>query len=340
MPIVKSFLFRKPFLIIFGLFLLISMRVENIFGTAYSTKARTIEFSYQIQITDLPSHAADLKIWIPAASENHYQNVELETTHFSIIPKINRDKIFNNKILYYSFESLKDNVHFDVKYKIKRYERSGILSGKDNPNHEKKEDLAKYLTSNRLMVVSKEIKELAGQIVEDKASSIDKARAIYDYCLENLLYDKSIPGWGNGDTMRACSVKAGNCTDFHSLFVSLARAAGIPAKFVVGFSLPKQKKGDIYSYHCWAEFYDEGFGWVPVDVSEAWKNREKQDYYFGNLDEDRVEFTQGRDIVLEPPANAGMLNYFIYPYAELNGKPIENIRVYFRFREIPDWQGA
>ena len=79
---------------------------------------------------------------------------------------------------------------------------------------------------------------------------------------------------------------------------------------------------------------------MPVDVSEAWKNREKRDYYFGNLDEDRIEFTEGRDIILEPPANTGALNYFIYPYAEADGKPVENVKANFRFKETPEWQGV
>jgi hypothetical protein len=66
----------------------------------------------------------------------------------------------------------------------------------------------------------------------------------------------------------ACEVGRGNCTDFHSLFIGLARAAGIPARFVMGFPLPVgQSEGGITGYHCWAEFYDEGLGWVPLDAS-------------------------------------------------------------------------
>ena len=183
-------------------------------------------------------------------------------------------------------------------------------------------------------------KGLKADGVVGKKTWAEEARAIYEDVIRRMSYDKTIPGWGRGDTARACLLGKGNCTDFHSLFVSLARASNIPAKFVIGFSIPKQKEGEIDSYHCWAEFYDDNKGWVPVDISEAWKNRERADYYFGNLDEDRIEFTEGRDIILEPPANAGALNYFIYPYAEIEGKPVKNVKTYFRFKEIPEWQGV
>lgn len=327
-------------LAIFAALLSTFIYAKNTFCITYPPKARIIEFTYGMKITGLPGDAQNLKIWIPAASENSYQDVTLNTEYPIIIPKIARDKLFHNKILYYSFKSPKDEIRLDLDYKVKRYERFSGLLRRNRIDREKKKNLAKYLASNRLMAVSKEIEDLAAQIVKGKTTTIEKARAIYDYCLETLSYDKSIPGWGNGDSLRACSVKAGNCTDFHSLFVSLARASNIPAKFVIGFFIPKRKEGEIDSYHCWAEFYEDDLGWVPVDISEAWKNREKADYYFGNLDEDRIEFTEGRDIILEPPASAGALNYFIYPYAEIEGRPVKNLRTYFRFKEIPDWLGV
>ena len=59
-----------------------------------------------------------------------------------------------------------------------------------------------------------------------------------------------------------------------------------------------------------------------MDASEAWKHPEKRDYFFGANDENRVLFTVGRDIQLEPAQQGDPLNYFIYPYAELDGKTL------------------
>jgi transglutaminase-like putative cysteine protease len=137
-----------------------------------------------------------------------------------------------------------------------------------------------------------------------------------------MKYDKTIPGWGNGDTERACDIRAGNCTDFHSLFMSLARAQSIPTRFVIGFPLP-QGDGKIPGYHCWAEFYVAGKGWVPVDASDASKSNDSalRAFLFGNLPPNRVEFTKGRDLVLKP-ATSQPLNFFIYPRVEAKGRVV------------------
>jgi transglutaminase-like putative cysteine protease len=71
--------------------------------------------------------------------------------------------------------------------------------------------------------------------------------------------DKSGEGWGGGDTIYACDVRKGNCTDFHSLFIGMARASNIPARFVSGFPVPENaNQGEIPAYHCWAKFYING----------------------------------------------------------------------------------
>ncbi len=150
-----------------------------------------------------------------------------------------------------------------------------------------------------------------------------KARAIYDYVIATMRYDKSGTGWGNGDAIWACTAKRGNCTDFHSLFIGMMRGAGIPARFEIGFPLPEdQHGGTIPGYHCWAQFYVEPYGWIPVDASEAWKHPEKKNYFFGAHDDNRLQFSVGRDIRLDPPQQGEPLNYFIYPYAEVDGKPL------------------
>jgi transglutaminase-like putative cysteine protease len=99
----------------------------------------------------------------------------------------------------------------------------------------------------------------------------------------------------------ACDAKRGNCTDFHSPFIGMLRADGIPARFDIGFPLPENKdKGDIAGYHCRAEFYARKTGWIPVDISEAWKAKQKQDYFFGSVDANRVQLSTGRDVILSP----------------------------------------
>ena len=146
------------------------------------------------------------------------------------------------------------------------------------------------------------------------------ARAIYDHVVATVKYDKTGKGWGRGDIYYACETRRGNCTDFHAIFIGYCRAMGIPARFAIGFPLPAERgRGKISGYHCWAEFYAKGIGWVPIDASEAAKNPAKREYFFGAHDENRLEFTRGRDLVLTPRQKGAPLNYFIHPYAEVDG---------------------
>jgi len=57
-------------------------------------------------------------------------------------------------------------------------------------------------------------------------------------------------------------------------------------------------------------------------------------YYFGNLTEDRVLFSRGRDITLEPPQKSPPLNFFIYPYVEVNGQTHEKVDRSFSFEDL------
>ena len=76
-------------------------------------------------------------------------------------------------------------------------------------------------------------------------------------------------GWGKGDAVYACNSRYGNCTDYHSYFIGLARSIGIPARFAIGAAIPSERNdGGTDGYHCWAEFYADG-KWWPVDISEA-----------------------------------------------------------------------
>ena len=87
-------------------------------------------------------------------------------------------------------------------------------------------------------------------------------------------------------------------------------------------------------YHCWAELYVEGVGWLPVDSSEASKHPEKREAFFGGLDANRVEFTTGRDLKLATRRAAEPLNYFVYPQVEVDGKPHPGVERRFSFTDL------
>jgi transglutaminase-like putative cysteine protease len=189
---------------------------------------------------------------------------------------------------------------------------------------------AAELGPDRLVPIDGEIAQVSARVGHRGASPYDQARAIYNYVIANMTYEKSGTGWGRGDAIYACDFKKGNCTDFHSLFIAIARSRGIPARFTSGFPLGASSSGVVPGYHCWAEFRAGG-QWVPVDASEAWKHPQLRDYYFGHLDANRVASTMGRDLQLIPPQHGGPLNFLIYPYVEVDGKPIPPSRIRNRF---------
>ncbi len=116
--------------------------------------------------------------------------------------------------------------------------------------------------------------------------------------------------------------------------MGMARSQGIPARFAIGFPIPHDRsEAEIDGYHCWAEAWDPARGWLPMDASEAWK-AQQADAFFGKLPSDRIVFTIGRDLVLSPSQKGTPLNYFIYPYAEVEGRPVEGIRRSFHFRRV------
>jgi len=180
------------------------------------------------------------------------------------------------------------------------------------------------------------VKELADQLTSGKRDSVAKARAIYDYLVDNGTYDKTTPGWGKGDSERFCDVKKGNCTDFHSAFMALARSEKIPVRFYIGFPLKPEKEGTIPGYHCWAFFHAQGTGWIPVDASDAAKLKDaaKKAYLFGNLDADRFDVSSGRDLTLSPPQKDGPVNFLIYPYVEVDGKAFTDTKIKLEYKDL------
>ena len=163
----------------------------------------------------------------------------------------------------------------------------------------------------------------AEDVTRGKQSAMERGRALYDHVFKRMKYDKSGTGWGRGDAVYACDSRTGNCTDFHAYFIALARAAKIPARFAIGYTIPADKdEGAIAGYHCWAEFLADG-KWIPVDISEASKHPELADYYFGHHPANRFEFTQGRDLVVEPAPASSPINFLVYPLLDVDGKVVK-----------------
>ncbi|MEK7743198.1 MAG: transglutaminase domain-containing protein [Elusimicrobiota bacterium] len=259
----------------------------------------------------------ELRVWMPIPRSNPEQRVELLGVESPIPWRRTREKEFGNELLY--FEARRPGAAvLRARYRITRTEQAPAAEAQP-PLSRKEREL--FTTPRGLAVVDEEVRRLAREAGRGSQDPLESGRRLYDAVLSLMSYDKSEPGWGEGDTRRACRVGKGNCTDFHSLFLSLAMARGLPARFLMGVPVsdsPAQELGR--DYHCWAEFYAAPLGWVPVDISQAWKTGKKESF-FGSLDDRRILFTVGRGLLLEPAQRGPRLNYFAYPHVEIDGRP-------------------
>lgn len=317
--------------------LLLFLAAFHCFAAAQATRHFT--FHYAFTIKDAPA-GQQIKIWVPAAQSNDYQHVRVLSAKGDLPLKKNRESRFGDEMYFAEAPKTKGgDLHFEVIYDVVRYEHLtvGLIRPRLQNAALDKKDTQLFLSADKLVPITGKPAELAAQVTAGKDSTLAKARAIYDYVFANMSYDKSGTGWGHGDVLYACNAKKGNCTDFHSLFISMARSQGIPARFEIGFPLPADKSsGEIAGYHCWAEFFDPQNGWVPVDISEAWQHQERKDYFFGAHDANRIQFSIGRDLKLNPPQRGEPLNYFVDAYAEVDGKDYPRIDTELSFADATE----
>jgi transglutaminase-like putative cysteine protease len=182
--------------------------------------------------------------------------------------------------------------------------------------------------------------------LETEASILKRARLVYDWVIENTFRDNSIKGCGLGLPVRTLTDMkgAGKCADISAVYLLVARAAGIPTRDVYGLRMASPKTGEITGdFHCWLEFYLPGTGWVTIDPADVRKamlteNIELKDagkwieFFWGGDDLFRIALNRGsRDMILSEATKKTPLTYFMYPYAEVDGKP-KNYFTYADFK--------
>ena len=305
-----------------------------------SALSRKFAFTYLVHVPASKSAGGSFFLWLPLPQTDKYQKIEDLHIESPVSFSQGHDRSYGNPYVEFRPEAKQLETGFDatVRFVAVRYEHKVPLdsvqtTGASYPASDP--SLERYLEPDKLVPLNGVIADLAKEHTAGDTTDLAKAQHIYEYVVATMKYDKTGEGWGRGDAIWACTAKRGNCTDFHSLFIGMMRASGIPARFEIGFALPAGKtEGEIPGYHCWAEFYLKDVGWVPVDASEAWKNPAKHNYFFGAHDENRVFFSYGRDIRLSSEQKGDPLNYFIYPYAELDGKPVSGLQTHFSFKDL------
>lgn len=286
------------------------------FGTASALSeagtGRAYDLKWTVKVDHVPRGAKEAKVWVALPQDLPEQRVSRLTITTPYRRRIVRDLTFHNRVALITVPRPPESFAIDLSAHVARAAvlapRHAVLTARER---------SLYLRKEALVSLSPRIHAIADTIGKSN-------RARYDYVRATMAYDKTAPGWGHGDSERACDIHKGNCTDFHSLFMSLSRAEGVPTVFEMGYPMqPQGETAQAGGYHCWAWFYDEpAKAWTPVDISEAWKHPEKAEFFFGHLDADRVTFSRGRDVSL-PGMRGEPLNYLpVGAYVEVDGTPL------------------
>lgn len=288
---------------------------------------------------DLSGHGSkeEAELWIPYPVSDQEQNItEVKISGNYATSAVYADSTYSTPMLYARWEKGAQSRNLTFSFKADRKE----VIRREFPAKETDwdpADYSRYLGASKFGPIDGEVQLLATKITSGKHTVLEKARAIYDWTCENTYRDPKTKGCGAGDVCFLLKNPGGKCADIHSLFVALARAAGVPAREVFGIRMGKKEREDITTWqHCWAEFYLPGYGWVPVDAAdvrkamltenlkpEDAKTAEYRAYFWGGIDPYRVKLSVGRDLTLNPPQPGGTVNYLMYPFARVGGTIID-----------------
>ena len=280
------------------------------FGVVYGEDS--FVFIYRVKV---PALTVAARMWLPLPGSDRFQTVSIESIRAPGRRQTLEDREHGNSILYLELGPSDSHQPIEMRFRVKRLEKAVYEDPAIDPT--------KFLDAEALVPTGGKFDETARKVLEGKKGEMVRARALYDHVIDQMRYMKYGEGWGVGDASYACDVKTGNCSDFHSYFIALARSSGIPARFAIGASIPADRNdGGIDGYHCWAEFFAER-RWWPVDIIEGDKYSGLATYYFGHHPANRIELSRGRDLVVEPGPTSGPINLLAYPVFEVGGKLVK-----------------
>jgi transglutaminase-like putative cysteine protease len=221
--------------------------------------------------------------------------------------------------------------------------------GKPVPNAERLAgaDRAFYLAPTELIPTDGIVRKTALEVTKGAKTDVEKARAIYEWVVENTFRDPKTRGcgWGDIKSMLESGNLGGKCGDLNAMFVGLARSVGVPARDIYGLRVARSEYGYASlgvgspnvtrAQHCRAEFFAEGYGWVPVDPADVRKvvleeppgklavNDPKVEAarkrLFGSWEMNWLAYNMGHDVKL-PNASGPKLPYLMYINAETGGE--------------------
>ena len=304
------------------------------------TPWRVFEVTTRVEIVN---PAGVTRAWVPLPlmpDTDYHKSLGQSWTGNAASVRIVRDEKYGAAILTSQWPSGETAPMVEVLTRFATRDRAVDLTAPGNAIREDKKVLAQFSKGSHYVRTDGIVAKTAEEITRGRGSDLDKARAIYEWIVENTFRDPKVKGCGLGDIRAMLETKnlGGKCADLNALFVGLARASGIPARDVYGVRVADSaefrslgKSGDITkAQHCRAEFYLASHGWVPADPADVRKVvleekpglsleepivKRARAKLFGAWEMNWLGFNYAADVKL-PDSTGDPIPFLMYPQAE------------------------
>jgi transglutaminase-like putative cysteine protease len=304
---------------------------------------RTFEVTTRVDVL-IPGGTT--KVWLPVPSvDSSYQKVmDNAWSGNATTARIVHDGKYGAGMLYAEWPDAENKPWVELHSRFQTRDRAVEFGSRlTRTERLSAEERRFYTAATEHIPLDGIVLQTSREVTKGARSDYDKAKAIYEWIVDNTFRDPKVRGCGTGDikAMLETGNLGGKCADLNALYVGLARAAGLPARDVYGVRVAKSQFGYrslgagtaniTRAQHCRAEVWLEAWGWVPVDPADVRKvvleEREKpttiddplvqavRPRLFGAWEMNWLAFNTANDIAL-PNSQYAKLTFLMYPQAE------------------------
>ena len=314
---------------------------------------RTFEVTTRVDLA-LPRGVSQVWLPLPLAAQNDWHrdlgsNWKGNAAHAEVV----REPKYGVTMLYAEWPASPAAPSLELTSRFGTRDRAVDVAARESSDLRLTAEEVKFFTSpTELIPTDGIVRDTAAEIVQGRRDDVDKARAIYEWVVENTFRDPKVRGCGWGDIKAMLETRnfGGKCGDLNALFVGLARAAGVPARDIYGIRVASSAHGYrslgvasptiTRAQHCRAEFFAPGRGWVPVDPADVRKVALEEPpgklalgdpkveaarrRLFGSWEMNWLAYNMGHDITL-PNSKGPRLPYLMYPNGETGGERLDQL---------------
>ena len=320
----------------------LSAAQQKEFNPVQGEKWRNFEIVTRVEVT---RPAGMTKVWIPVPTvDESWQRVIDNTWSGNAgAMRLAHDPKYGATMLYAEFPESQKAPVVELTSRFATRDRAVDLTKPGKVEPMPAAERAFYTGATELQPTDGIVRKTAQEITRGKQTDIEKARALYEWIVDNTQRDPKTRGCGVGDikSMLETGNLTGKCADLNALFVGLARSSGLPARDVYGLRVAKSEFGYrslgagtsnvTRAQHCRAEVWAAGYGWIPVDPADVRKVvlEEKPQpvtladpvvpavrrKLFGAWEMNWLAYNRAHDVKL-PGSNGPTIGFLMYPQAE------------------------